>query len=43
MMAKDGLVELIGVKPDGKKAMDARSFAAGIQGVKGKVLSWERA
>lgn len=41
--ANDGLVELISVKPDGKKAMDARSFAAGIQGSKGKVLSWERA
>lgn len=41
--ASDGLVELICVKPDGKKAMDARSFAAGIQGIKGKVLSWERA
>ena len=43
MMAKDGLVELTSVKPDGKKAMDARSFAAGIQGIKNKVLSWERA
>lgn len=43
MMASDGLIELTCVKPDGKKAMDARSFAAGIQGIKGKVLSWERA
>ena len=41
--ASEGLVELTSVKPDGKKAMDARSFAAGIQGVKGKILSWGRA
>ena len=41
--AADGLIEINYVKPDGKKAMDARSFAAGIQGIKGKTLSWERA
>lgn len=42
-MAADGLFEVESVKPDGKKAMDARSFAAGIQGIKGKTLTWERA
>lgn len=41
--ASNGRFELICVKPDGKKSMDGRSFAAGIQGAKNKVLSWEKA
>lgn len=42
-MACDGPIELLEVKPDGKNAMDARSFAAGIQGIKNTVITWERA
>ena len=41
--AADAPVELICVKPDGKKEMDARSFAAGIQGIKNSVKTWGRA
>ena len=39
--AADGAVEVHEVKPDGKQAMDARSFAAGIQGIKDGGLTWE--
>ena len=42
LRAGDGVLELKAVKPDGKKAMDAKSFASGLQGIKGKVFSWER-
>ncbi|WP_139652906.1 methionyl-tRNA formyltransferase [Raoultibacter phocaeensis] len=38
--AADGAVEVLSVKPDGKKAMDAKSFAAGIQGIKGDTHTW---
>ena len=41
--ASDGAVELLRVKPDGKKSMDARSFAGGIQGIKTMQLTWGRA
>lgn len=37
----DGAVEALELKPDGKQAMDARSFAAGIQGIKNGGLTWE--
>lgn len=37
----DEAIELLLVKPDGKQEMDARSFAAGIQGIKEGILSWE--
>ena len=37
----DGALELLNVKPDGKKEMDARSFAAGIQGIKSGTITWE--
>ena len=40
--ASDGLVEIKRVKPEGKKEMDAKAFCAGIQGVKTKVMKWER-
>ena len=33
----DGCVEVVRVKPDGKGAMDGKSFAAGIQGIKAGV------
>ena len=40
MGARDGVVEIIAIKPDGKHSMDAKSFAAGIQGIKKTVLTW---
>ncbi len=43
LMTADGVVELEQVKPDGKKLMDARSFAAGIQGIKKLTITWEKA
>lgn len=36
----DGALELTNVKPDGKKAMEARAFAAGIQGIKQGGITW---
>lgn len=36
----DGVIELCEVKPDGKKAMPAQAFAAGIQGIKQNGASW---
>lgn len=41
-MAADGPVELLAVKPDGKRSMDAKAFAGGIQGAKNKILQWGR-
>ena len=38
--ASDGSVEVLSVKPDGKKEMDARSFSAGIQDIKSGTLRW---
>lgn len=40
--ASDGAVELLQVRPDGKKSMDARAFAGGIQGIKTMQLTWGR-
>ena len=37
----DGLLEIIKVKPAGKKEMDGKAFAAGIQGIKHNIQSWE--
>ena len=37
----DGAVELIEVKPDGKQAMEAKAFAAGVQGIKDGNKVWE--
>lgn len=39
----EGALELLQVRPDGKKSMDARSFAGGIQGIKNMQLTWGRA
>ena len=36
----DGSIEIQAVKPDGKKAMDAKAFAAGIQGIKQGGIVW---
>ncbi len=43
LKAADGALELLQVRPDGKKSMDARSFAGGIQGIKNMQLTWGRA
>ncbi|MBQ9042005.1 MAG: methionyl-tRNA formyltransferase [Eggerthellaceae bacterium] len=43
LKANDGAFELLNVRPDGKKSMDARSFAGGIQGIKNMQLTWGRA
>ncbi|MEQ3034568.1 hypothetical protein AAAX54_14295, partial [Eggerthella lenta] len=37
----DGALEVGALKPDGKQTMDARSFAAGVQGIKDGGLTWE--
>ncbi len=41
--AANGAVQLEQVRPDGKKSMDARSFAGGIQGIKTMQLTWGKA
>ena len=38
--AADGAVELLEIKPDGKKTMSAPAFAAGIQNIKKTTLKW---
>lgn len=38
--ACDGVVEVITLKPDGKQAMEAKAFAAGIQGIKSGMFTW---
>ena len=38
----DGAVELEWVKPEGKKRMEGRAFAAGIQGIKNSQVTWGR-
>ena len=40
--ASDGAFEIELVKPDGKKAMDAKAFATGLQGIKGKTFAWRK-
>lgn len=39
--ASDGAVELLEVKPDGKRAMAAAAFAAGLQGHAGDDMEWD--
>ncbi len=39
--ASDGAVEVLRVKPDGKQAMEAKAFAAGVQGIKDGTKTWE--
>lgn len=36
----NGVFEIEEIKPDGKKAMDAKSFAAGIQNIKSGKIEW---
>lgn len=38
----DGAVNVTTIKPDGKKAMDALGFCAGVQNVKSGLITWER-
>lgn len=38
-----GALEALSVKPDGKQAMDAKSFAAGVQGLKQNGSTWRSA
>lgn len=38
----DGAVEVLSLKPDGKKSMDARAFAAGVQGIRAGGCTWGR-
>ena len=40
---QSGAAEVASVKPDGRQAMDAKAFAAGVQGIKQETLSWEAA
>ena len=40
LKCSEGAVEVLGLRPRGKKSMDARSFAAGIQNVKNIVMEW---
>ncbi len=37
----DGPLEVLALRPDSKKTMDAQAFAAGVQNVKSGVVSWE--
>lgn len=37
----DGIFELLALKPDGKKDMDAKAFAAGVQNIKSGDITWE--
>lgn len=37
----NSILELISVKPDGKKPMEAKAFAAGIQGIKQGGIEWQ--
>ena len=41
--ASDAAFEIESVKPDGKKAMDAKAFAAGLQQGKNSIFTWGRA
>lgn len=38
--ANDGAFEVLTLKPDGKQAMEAKAFAAGLQGIKTGTLEW---
>lgn len=41
--ASNGIFEIERVKPDGKKSMEGRAFAAGLQMAKGARVNWGRA
>ena len=37
----DSILEVVTVKPDGKKPMEAKAFAEGIQGIKQGGIEWQ--
>lgn len=37
----NSILELLSVKPDGKKPMEAKAFAAGVQGIKQGGIEWQ--
>ena len=39
----EGALEVLEVKPDGKRAMEARAFAAGVPALRGEEGTWSRA
>ena len=39
----EGVLEVIEVKPDGKRAMEASAFAAGVPALRGEEGTWSRA
>ena len=39
----EGILEVIEVKPDGKRAMEAHAFAAGVPALRGEEGTWSRA
>lgn len=39
----EGALEVLEVKPDGKRTMDARAFAAGVPALRGEEGTWSRA
>ena len=39
----DGAIEVLSVKPDGKSTMNAKAFAAGLQGIKKGKVTWSEA
>ena len=41
IQASDFPYEIQSVKPDGKNDMDAKAFAAGVQGIKNGGYTWE--
>ena len=43
LITHDGILEIMRVKPDGKKSMDALAFAGGIQGIKNMQITWGKA
>lgn len=38
----EGALEIVSVKPDGKKEMNAAAFASGVQNIKSGTMVWER-
>jgi len=42
LACSDGIVEILSLKPDGKKEMDAKAFAAGVQALR-EGAAWSRA
>ena len=43
LITHDGILEIMRVKPDGKKSMDASAFFAGLGKAKNEVFEWGKA